>query len=615
MGERAASRLTGAPAWVTSARAMWGIRHLVYFVAAIALLAAQSGLASETASLRLERLAHEAYERSLDLFPVGETMGRGAGPRQDRLELTFTTEHRGRQRTYHRWVLEELDRIAPDELQPREKLTHRLLGYRSRQALEWLGHPFHRHYLLIHLDGGIANNLIRLVGRQPFRNEADYRAWLKRMQRYPRLLDGAARVLRDGIKTGITIPRAILERSLPQLKGLAPDGAEVEASTLWRPITRFPESVNAAARERIEAEYRKLLVEEIFPAIRRLAAFVETEYLPHARTTDGIGALPDGETMYRLAVRSQTTTDLTAGQIHELGLKEVARIQPLLLEAGMRAGFKGPVSDLRRWLAANPENFPFATGEQVIEYLNRLHTRIVPQLPRLFGRLPKARFEIRLTDPAIAASMPAQWYPPSDDGTRPGVFAIPVVNPRNRSTFGLASLLAHEGMPGHHLEGGIRLENPMPALRRRMWINAFGEGWALYAESLGHELGLYDEPLALMGRYAAELYRACRLVVDTGLHAMNWPRQRAMRYLVEQCGSTQGGATNAVLRYMAWPGQALGYKLGELAIRDIRAQAERRLGVRFDIRAFHDAFLAEGHLPLGIARERMEAWIEDQAGK
>jgi uncharacterized protein (DUF885 family) len=193
------------------------------------------------------------------------------------------------------------------------------------------------------------------------------------------------------------------------------------------------------------------------------------------------------------------------------------------------------------------------------------------------------------------------------------VFAIPVVNPRNRSTFGLASLLAHEGMPGHHLEGGIRLENPVPALRRRMWINAFGEGWALYAESLGHELGLYDEPLALMGRYAGELYRACRLVVDTGLHARAWPRQRAIRYLVEQCGSTEGGAANAVLRYMAWPGQALGYKLGELAIRDIRAQAERRLGSRFDIRAFHDAFLAEGHLPLGMARERMEAWIDAQA--
>src|SRR4029077_19062704 len=194
------------------------------------------------------------------------------------------------------------------------------------------------------------------------------------------------------------------------------------------------------------------------------------------------------------------------------------------------------------------------------------HARIVPQLPRLFGRFPKARFEIRLTDPAIAASTPAQWYPPSDDGTRPGIFAMPVVNPRTVSIVGLEALLAHEGMPGHHFDGGIKLESDIPEFRRRSWVNAFGEGWALYAEQLGHQLGLYDEPLALMGRYSYELFRACRLVVDTGLHAKDWPRERAIRYLVDECGSSPENATNEVLRYMAWPGQALGYKIGELTI-------------------------------------------------
>ena len=176
-------------------------------------------------------------------------------------------------------------------------------------------------------------------------------------------------------------------------------------------------------------------------------------------------------------------------------------------------------------------------------------------------------------------------------------------------------MLAHEGMPGHQFDGGIKLENNVPEFRRRLWVNAFGEGWGLYAESLGHELGLYDDPLELMGRYAYELFRACRLVVDTGLHAKSWPRERAIRYLVEDCGSTEAAATTEVLRYMAWPGQALGYKIGELAILDIRARAERRLGSRFDLRAFHDAFLAEGHLPLSMARERMDAWIEEQARK
>ena len=186
------------------------------------------------------------------------------------------------------------------------------------------------------------------------------------------------------------------------------------------------------------------------------------------------------------------------------------------------------------------------------------------------------------------------------------------MNPRSTSIFGLAALLAHEGMPGHHFDGGIKLENKMPDFRRQMWVNAFGEGWGLYAESLGHDLGLYADPLELMGRYSFELFRACRLVVDTGLHAKGWSRERAIRYLAGECGSTEAGATSEVLRYMVWPGQALGYKIGELAILDIRARAERRLGPRFDIRAFHDAFLAEGHLPLSMVRERMDAWMDEQ---
>ena len=290
------------------------------------------------------------------------------------------------------------------------------------------------------------------------------------------------------------------------------------------------------------------------------------------------------------------------------------RIQASFLAAAQKAGFSGKVSEVRAWLRSKPENYPFTSGEQVIEHLNGIHARIVPQLPKLFGRLPKARFEIRLTDPAIAASTPAQYYAPTDDG-RPGIFAMPVVDPRQVSSFGLAALLAHEGMPGHHLETGIKLENKVPEFRRRMWFNAFGEGWALYAESLGHELGLYEQPLELLGRYSFELLRAGRLVVDTGLHAKGWTRAQAIRYLVEECGQTEGAATNEVLRYMAWPGQALGYKIGELTILELRAKAEKRLGARFDLRAFHDAVLAEGHLPISMLRQRIDAWIEAQLAK
>jgi len=232
-------------------------------------------------------------------------------------------------------------------------------------------------------------------------------------------------------------------------------------------------------------------------------------------------------------------------------------------------------------------------------------------MPELFGRLPKAGFEIRLTDPAIAASAPAQYYAPTDDG-RPGIFAMPVIDPRQVATSYLPALLAHEGMPGHHLDIAIKLENPVPEFRRRLSFRAFGEGWAAYAESLGHQLGLYDEPFALTGRYWRELLFAGLLVVDTGLHAKGWTRQQAARYLVEECGMNQGGANWEVLLRMAWPGQGLSYKIGELKIRELRAKAERALGPRFDLRAFHDAILEEGHLPLTMLERRMDAWIQQR---
>jgi uncharacterized protein (DUF885 family) len=577
----------------------------------IAAFALAPGLcAAQTASERLELLAAQAQERALDLFPMSEIFSRGPGPRQDRVELTSSDEHRERQRAHHRWVLGELERIPAAELTPTEQLTHALLDWRSRDLLEWLAHPFHQHSAFIHLNPGVAFGLVGLVNAQPFRNETDYRAWFRRVQRYPALLESVERAMREGAAAGVTTPRILVEHALAQLEALIPE--DMTKSTLWKPILRFPRSIDAETRTRLEAEYRNLMADEMFPALRRLGSFIRNDYLPAARTTDGFGALPGGDTMYRFAVRYETTTDLTPDEIHALGLSEVKRIQASLLAAAQKADFSGKMSDVRAWLRNKPENYPFTSAEQVIEHLKDIHARIVPQLPALFGRLPKARFEIRLDDPALAATSPARYLSPTDAG-RPGIFLMPVVEPERVSRSDLAALLAHEGMPGHHLETGIKLENRVPEFRRRLWIGAFGEGWALYAESLGHELGLYEQPLDLLGRYFFELLRACRLVADTGLHAKDWPRARAIAYLIEECGLPEGYATNEVLRYMAWPGQALGYKVGELAILELRAKAEKRLGARMDLRAFHDAVLADGHVPLSMLRQRMEAWIEAQA--
>jgi uncharacterized protein (DUF885 family) len=425
---------------------------------------------------------------------------------------------------------------------------------------------------------------------------------MRRMGRYPALLVAARARLQAGLAHGVTTPRVLGERALDQWARIATDDAR--ASALWAPAAGFPEG--------LREEYRQLLAGRVLPAMREFVRYVRDDYLPQARTTDGLAATPGGERIYRVLVRQQTTTSLTPEAIHEVGLAEVKRIQLQVMLAAGQAGYKGELRDLRTWLRTDPANFPFKEPGEVLEHLRAIHARIVPALPRLFRRLPRVPLEIRLTDPAIAASMPAQWLPPSADGTRPGVFAMPVVNAREVSTVTLTSLLAHEGMPGHHLEGALARELRLPAFRRDLWINAYGEGWALYAESLGHEIGLYDEPIPLVGRYLDELFRAARLVADTGVHAKGWTRQRAIEFMMEEAALSERGATNEVLRYMAWPAQALGYKLGEITLRDLRSEAERRLGERFDVRDFHERVLAQGQLPLDLLRERVRAWISSR---
>jgi len=328
------------------------------------MLLAPALCAAQTASQRLERLAAESYERALDLFPVSEIFSRGAGPRQDRVELTYTDEHRERQRAHHRWILSELDGIPPAELDASEKLTHALLAWRARDSLEYLAHPVHRHNAFIHIGGGVPFGLVRVVETQPFRSEADYEAWFRRLRRYPAFLDDTARLMREGMASGVTTPRVLAERALSQLEGLAPE--DMAKSALWKPMRQFPASIDAAGRARLEAEYRRLLAEEMFPAIRRLAAFARSDYLPKARTSDGFGALPNGDAMYRYFVRSDTTTDLAVDEIHALGLNEVKRVQARYLAAAQKSGFEGKIGETRAWLRGRAENYPFASADQVI---------------------------------------------------------------------------------------------------------------------------------------------------------------------------------------------------------------------------------------------------------
>ncbi|RYY66720.1 MAG: DUF885 domain-containing protein, partial [Comamonadaceae bacterium] len=336
-------------------------------------------------------------------------------------------------------------------------------------------------------------------------------------------------------------------------------------------------------------------------------------YLPHAHATAGIGALPGGAQWYRMLVRSSTTTTLTPKAIHQLGLKEVARIRGEMEQVKTKFGFDGGLNAFLKSLEGRPELTPYRSEEEILAVYRALHQRVSAGLPRLFERAPRAALDVRIVEPIRRVTASDHYVPPAIDGSRPGAFYAVVTDPAKYRTSKFVALYLHEGQPGHHYHLALQQEMDLPRFRRNSWYDAFGEGWALYAESLGRELGLYDnDPAAWLGRLLMELHRALRLVVDTGLHDRGWSREQAIAYLREREGSTEDDARRAIERYMAWPAQALSYKVGELKILQLRERARRRLGSRFDMRKFHTQVLGDGCMPLEMLEARIDRWIAAQ---
>lgn len=364
-----------------------------------------------------------------------------------------------------------------------------------------------------------------------------------------------------------------------------------------------------AERERLSAAYKDAVDDHVAPALRRFTAFVESEYLAAGREASGYGALPDGAAWYRQWVRDQTTTDLTPAQIHAIGLKEVARIKGELARIAPQLGYDGDPGQLLTWVRMNPKFLPYRSEAEILARYAEINRTVNPALPQLFGRCPKAPLEIRPEPELTKAAASDHYAVPAEDGSRPGIFWAVIDDPAAYDASGMTALFLHEGQPGHHYQLALQQEMALPLLRKRTWINAFGEGWALYAETLGHELGLYQDPAAYVGELRLEIARAARLVVDTGLHAEGWSRERALAYWIDTVGVSPAQAANQIDRYIAWPGQALGYKLGSLKIQELRERAHNALGDRFKLAAFHDAVLAEGSLTLPLLQAQIVRWI------
>lgn len=470
---------------------------------------------------------------------------------------------------------------------------------------EILMHEYGLFLIPLSKMGGYYNEMLDIVHVTPFNTVEDYEVYLKRLQAYPAFHAGYIELMREGIRRGIVPPRVTLMGIEDGIRALIME--DVTAHPLFAPFARLPEGIPTT----LAASAKTALAGGIVPAMRELLDFVVTEYQPAARESIGINALPQGDEIYRYAIRYHVTLPLTAGEIHQTGLAEVSRIRTEMQDIIRQVGFNGSFQEFIEFLRTDPR-FYVDSPQALLEKVALVLKRMDGELPRLFGRLPRTPYGIREVPAHLAPrTTTAYYFPLAGDFSTAGFYYVNTYDLKSRPLYEIEALSLHEAVPGHHLQIALQTEmEGLPAFRRFAWVTAHGEGWALYAERLGLETGFYTDPYSDFGRLTYEMWRACRLVVDTGIHALGWTRQQAIDFMAANSALTLLNITNEVDRYIGWPGQALAYKLGELKFRQLRQQCEQALGAKFDRRAFHDLVLEEGTIPLTVLEAKVNRWIE-----
>lgn len=509
-----------------------------------------------------------------------------------------------------RAALEELARIDRDALPPAEQLNHDLFGRMLRERIA--AHRFKPWVYALNMRDGIQNEH-ELLETLPFRARADWENWLARLRSFGTYMDQTIALLEEGAREGRTQPRVIVERIPAQVRRqLVADPAQ---SPFFAPFDRLPESLPAEERERLRAAAREAIAGVVIPAYARLEKFLVERYLPAARDTVGIWDTPEGRAWYANRVAHFTTTSLTPDEIHEIGLAEVRRIRAEMERVVRAVGFEGSLREFIEELRTHPR-FYYRTSDELFQAYLAAAKRIDPLLAPLFRTLPRTPYGVRPIPMSSAPDTTTAYYmPPSRDGLRPGYYYVNLYRPDQRPKYEIPVLSVHEAVPGHHLQIALAQELPeVPAFRRFAGFTAFVEGWGLYSESLGEEMGLYEDPYDRFGYLTYDMWRAVRLVVDTGLHHKGWTRAQAIEFFRDNAAKSELDIVNEVDRYIGWPGQALAYKVGQLRIRALRSEAERALADRFDIRDFHDVVLGAGALPLDLLEARVRAWIAAGGG-
>ena len=569
---------------------------------------------SQSAAQRLNALYADFWEEGLKLNPLQATF-QGDHRFDDQLPDFGAADYRASVRDYQQRWLDAARAIGEDGLEGQDLLSYRIFVAERELALE--GERFPGWMLPVSQMDSLASYAVLLgsgQSAQPFKTVADYDNWLARAARIPVLIDTEIANMRQGMAAGVVQPRVLMTKVIGQMDAVVKvDGAA--HSLFWGPISAMPEDVSEAERERLTAAYTALIDGQLLPALRKQRDFIATEYLPACRDSVSLGALPDGAAWYAYNVRQSTTTAQTPAQLHATGLAEVARIHGEIRQVMAQVGFKGSLQEFFAFMQQDKQ-FEFADEAALLAHYRALEARVGAKVPELFSLTPKAAFEIRPIEAFRAESAAGgEYMSPSEDGKRPGIFYVNTFDLPTRKTWDAEDLYLHEAIPGHHFQLALQQElTGLPAFRRFGGQTAFIEGWGLYAESLGRELGVYTDPYSYFGRLQGELWRAVRLVVDTGLHDQGWSREQVLAYMKANSSVSEPDAVAEAERYIAWPGQALAYKTGELKIQQLRQQAQRELGEAFDIRAFHAEVLKDGSLPLDLLEEKLQAWIARQQG-
>jgi uncharacterized protein (DUF885 family) len=566
---------------------------------------------AESKAAQLDKLYQQFWEENLKLNPIQATF-QGDNRYNDQLPNFYTADFRRQAHDFTvRW-LDKVQKVGSDGLSGQDLLSYEIFVRSAKDSLE--GEQYPDWMLPVNQMGSIATFAAQLgsgTGAQPFKTVKDYDNWLARGERLPLLVDSIIGNMREGMQAGVVQPKALMVKVVPQYDAIIKD--KPEDSVFWGPIGNMPKDFSDADKARLTAAYRDMIGQKIMPSFRKLRNFIADDYLPATRASVGMDKLPNGAAWYAYNVRTTTTTDMTPAQIHQLGLDEVARIHGEIGEVMKQVKFKGSLQDFFKYMRSN-KKFQFKSEDALLTYYRSLEARINQRIPEQFSLLPKAGFEIRPVESFRAKSAAGGEYQgPSEDGSRPGIFYVNTFDLPSRKTWAAEDLFLHEAIPGHHFQISLQQElKDVPAFRRFGGNTAYVEGWALYTESLGKDLGVYETPYDYFGRLQDELWRAIRLVTDTGLHSKGWTREQVIKYMLDNSAASETDATAEAERYIAWPSQAVAYKIGELKIQELKKRAKAALGDRYDVREFHAEVLKDGSVPLDVLEAKVDRWISSK---